>query len=78
MGKGERWIPGMTDEEWAAWFAAADGSVACPVEGCGLVSAARWDGVNETLAWSGCGHRAFFPETPLLWPPPESHVRRMP
>lgn len=70
---GQRMVPEMTGEEWTAWIGAPDGSVPCPAGGCGLVSAARWDGVNETLEWPGCGHRAFFPEVPPVWPPPESH-----
>lgn len=74
----QRMIPELTDEDWQAWFDSADGSTACPVDGCGIVSVAYWDGINEVLKWTQCKHRAFFPESPLLWPPPESHVRREP
>jgi hypothetical protein len=69
-------VPELTDEDWRIWFDSPDGSMACPADGCGRVSAAYWDGVNEVLKWAGCKHRAFVPESPLLWPPPESHVQR--
>jgi hypothetical protein len=72
----QRLVPELTDDEWQSWFDAPDSSLACPVEGCGRTSAAYWDGVNETLTVTGCGHTVFFPEDPLSWPPPESHVRR--
>ncbi len=71
-------IPEMTDEEWTSWFESADGTLACPTTGCGRVSTALWDGMNETLRWSRCGHKAFFPESPPLWPPPESHRTQAP
>ena len=72
----QEWVPELTDEDWQAWFDSPDGSMACPADGCGLVSVAYWDGVNEVLKWTRCKHRAFFPESPLLWPPPSSHVRQ--
>lgn len=72
----QEWVPELTDDDWQAWFDSPDGSMACPVDGCGLVSAAYWDGINEVLKWTRCKHRAFVPESPLLWPPPDSHIRR--
>lgn len=74
MGR-QQWVPELTDEDWQAWFDSPEGSLACPVDGCGQTSAAYWNGVDEVLKWTGCGHRAFVPESPLLWPPPASHAR---
>jgi hypothetical protein len=72
----QEWVPELTAGDWQAWFDSPDGSIPCPANGCGIVSAAYWDGINEVLKWTRCKHRAFVPESPRLWPPPESHVRR--
>jgi hypothetical protein len=72
----QRMIPELLIQEWEAWTADPAAQLPCPAKGCGRTSAAYWDGVNETLRWTGCGHRAFFPEQPAPWPPPETHVRR--
>lgn len=71
----QRTVPELTDEDWQSWFDSPEGLLACPVDGCGLASAAYWNGTDEVLKWTRCKHRAFVPESPLLWPPPASHVR---
>jgi hypothetical protein len=72
----QRLVPELLEEEWEEWINQPDGQLTCPVDGCGLTSTAYWDGVNEVLRWTRCKHRAFFPESPAPWPPPETHVRR--
>lgn len=72
----QRTVPELTAAEWAAWFADPDGVLTCPVEGCGRASAAYWNGVDETVTVTGCGHRCFIPEGAIAWPPPDTHTRR--
>lgn len=72
----QRNVPELLEEEWESWISDPDARVKCPVDGCGRISEAYWDGINEVLRWPQCGHRAFFPEYPTPWPPPETHVRR--
>ncbi|WP_327385096.1 hypothetical protein [Streptomyces sp. NBC_01207] len=74
----QRSVPELTDGEWQTWFRAPDGVMPCPVKWCGEESAAYWNGRDEVVSWDGCGHRAFVPESPSPWPPPDSHVRRSP
>lgn len=72
----QRLVPELTEEEWEGWINHPNGQMICPVDSCGQESTAYWDGVNEVLRWPQCKHRAFFPEDPTPWPPPETHIRR--
>jgi hypothetical protein len=73
----QRTVPELFVHEWEAWIADPLARLTCPVKGCGQTAQAYWNGVDETLTVTGCGHNVFVPEDAITWPPPEgTHVRR--
>jgi len=71
-------VPELYGVEWELWINEPNGLLICPTQGCGQLSRAHWDGVNEVIQWARCKHRAFIPEHVGAWPPPETHVLRDP
>lgn len=61
-------IPELTGADWIA-YCRDPLAFACVVTGCGRVSPTRINVAGESVVWSGCGHRAFWPEEgPTAWP----------
>ncbi|MFE2934956.1 hypothetical protein [Streptomyces sp. NPDC059278] len=69
-------VPELLEGEWEAWVGDPEARLECPTRRCGKVSPAFWNGIDETLTFTGCSHRAFIPECAITWPPPPTHTRR--
>jgi hypothetical protein len=60
--------PEMTSADWDAYCRDPHG-LPCLVSGCGRPSRTELNPHGETVVWTGCGHRAYWPEEgPTKWP----------